>query len=137
MTGEIISGMKRRDLLFGQYKRDRTNKEVYREYCSVRNRVQRDVRLAKKVYYRSMMERSDGDSGKLWKELRSAGFGSAVKSGAKVVLEVDGAKCFDVRKVAARFNEFFTRVALNLVRSLPLPRGLFSAGSDLFGQRPR
>ena len=49
-----------------------------------------------------------------------------------VVLEVDGAKCFDVRKVAARFNEFFTRVALNLVRSLPLPRGLYSAGSDLF-----
>ena len=134
MTGDIISGIKRRDFLFGQYKRDRTNLDVYREYCRVRNRVQRDVKLAKQTYFKGVIERSEGDSGKLWKGLKSSGFASKNKSGARIVLEADGAKCFEAGKVAGRFNAFFVGVASNLVRSLPLPRGLFSAASGAFAQ---
>ena len=86
MTGDIISGIKRRDFLFGQYKRDRTNLDVYGEYCRVRNRVQRDVKLAKQTYFKGVIERSEGDSGKLWRGLKSSGFASRGKSGAKIVL---------------------------------------------------
>ena len=132
MTGEIISSIKRRDFLFGQFKRDRTKRDVYREYCRVRNKVQRDVKLAKQVYFEGMVERSDGDSSKLWKELKCSGFAAKARSGAKVVLDVEGEKCFDAGRVAARFNEFFTGVAKSLVASLPVPRGFFSTGSAVF-----
>ena len=54
-----------------------------------------------------MVERSDGDTRKLWSSLKSAGFNSKVKSGAKIVLDVDGGKCFDMRRVADSFNRFF------------------------------
>ena len=58
MTGDIISGIKRRDALFGLFKRDRANRDVYRDFCRVRNKVQRDVKLAKQVYFKGLIERS-------------------------------------------------------------------------------
>ena len=132
MTGDIISGIKRRDLLFSRFKRDRNNVDMYREFCQVRNRVQRDVKVAKQVYFKGLIERSEGDSSRLWKGLKSAGFASRAKSGAKVVLDIDGAKSFDAKRVATRFNEFFVGVASSLVAKLPLPRGLFGTRSAVF-----
>ena len=134
MTGDIICGIKRRDSLFSLFKRDRSNRDVYREFCSVRNKVQRDVKLAKQVYFKGVIERSEGDSSKLWRNLKLSGFASKGKSGARIVLDVNGAKCFEAGNVAGQFNTFYSRVASNLVRSLPLPRGLFSAASEAFAQ---
>ena len=132
MTGDIISGIKRRDSLFGLFKRNRANRDVYGEFCRVRNKVQRDVKLAKQVYFKGLIERSEGDSGKLWRNLKSSGFASKAKSGAKIVLDVDGTKCFEPGEVAGRFNAFYSGVASGLVRALPLASGLFSAASAAF-----
>ena len=125
MTGDILSGIRRRDALLASFKRDRANLDIYREYCRIRNRVQRDVRMAKQVYFRGLIQHSEGDSGKLWKNLKSVGFAAKARSGAKIVLDVGGSKCFDMRSVAAHFNSFFTEVAVKLVACLPLPRGVF------------
>ena len=51
-----------------------------------------------------MIQRSEGDSGKLWRSLKSVGFAAKARSAAKVVLDVGGSKCFDMRGVAAHFN---------------------------------
>ena len=111
MSGIILAGIRRRDDLLRQFKRDRSNLAVYREYCRVRNQVQRDVKQAKQDYFRGIVERCDGDSRKLWSSLKAAGFNSKMKSGAGIALDVGGEKCFDKRKVADRFNSFFTSVA--------------------------
>ena len=132
VNGVILAGIRRRDHLFQQFKKDRTKLEVYREYCRVRNQVQRDVKQAKRDHFQGIVERADGDGRKLWSSLKSSGFNSSVKSGARIVLDIDGGKCFDLRKVAGEFNRFFTNVARSLVDKLPRPLLEFSPGSWSF-----
>ena len=66
--------------------------------------------------------------------MKLSGFNSKMKSGARVVLDVDGSKCFDLRKVAGKFNSFFTGVARSLVDKLPRPMFEFAVGSASFRQ---
>ena len=44
---------------------------LYGEYCSQRNKVQRDIKFAKSDYFRRRIDESGNDSGKLWKQLGS------------------------------------------------------------------
>ena len=46
-------------------KRIGSNVQLYREYCSQRNAVQRDVKFAKDNYFRRKLEESKRDYGKL------------------------------------------------------------------------
>ena len=85
MCGEIIAGIKRRNNLFSRFKKDRSNESLYREYCSQRNEVQRDIKLAKSDYFRRRLDESGNDSGKLWKQLGS--FGKKSGAGGSIVLE--------------------------------------------------
>ena len=61
-----------------------------------------------------------------------SGFNGKMKSGSKIVLDIGGAKCFDLRAVASRFNQFFVNVARALVGLLPGPLLEFSPRSALF-----
>ena len=132
MSGIILAGIRRRDDLFRQFKRDRSNLVLYGEFCRVRNQVQRDVKQAKQDYFRGIVERCDGDNRKLWSSLKGAGFNSKAKSGAKIVVNIDGEKCFDMGKVADGFNRFYANVARLLVDLLPRPLREFSPGSFIF-----
>ena len=94
--------------------------------------IQRDVKQAKRDHFQGIVERADGDGRKLWSSLKSSGFNSSARSGARIVLDVDGGKCFDLKKVAGEFNRFFTNVARSLVDKLPRPLSEFSPGSWSF-----
>ena len=76
MCGKILAAIKKRDLLFSRFKKNRGDNELYKEYCRQRNAVQRDIKLAKANYFRQKLNESKGDSGKLWKHLRSLGYSS-------------------------------------------------------------
>ena len=51
MTGEIFSSIKERNRLFSRFKKDKTNTALYKDYCRVRNKVQRDIKLAKEIFF--------------------------------------------------------------------------------------
>ena len=78
------------------------------------------------------MERSEGDSGKLWGLLKSLGYSKSDRTSSKIVLEKDNVKVFDSSKVADLFNDFYSNVASRLVSLLPNPTGLFSSRSESF-----
>ena len=132
MCGEILAAIKKRDLLFRRFKKNREDAELYKEYCRQRNAVQRDVKFAKADYFRRKLNESKGDSGKLWKHLRSLGYSSKNVEGSSIVLENNGVKYFGLSDVSRLFNEFYTSVASDLVSRLPSPSGLFSPISHLF-----
>ena len=47
MTGEILNGIRKRDLLFHKVKCNRGDSEIYSRYCAQRNLVQRNIKMAK------------------------------------------------------------------------------------------
>ena len=105
-NGDILAGIRRRDVLFKRFRRERGNVELYREYCRVRNKVQRDIKLAKQFYFRNQIERNRDNSGKLWTQLKDLGYGGSRKSDGPIVLEDGGVKHFDPGTVANIFNKF-------------------------------
>ena len=99
----------------------------------MRNAVQRDIKLAKQYYFEKRVEQSKGDSGKLWANLRSLGYGAkGGGSSMSIVLEQEGSKVSSPLDVANAFNRFYTSVASNLVSLLPTASGTFSIYNTVF-----
>ena len=133
MNGIILASIKKRDRLFSRYKSDKGNGTLYKEYCRVRNAVQRDIKQAKEIYFRNKVERNKDNSGKLWAHLNSLGFSKkSPGSACKIVLEENGTKVFNSSCVARIFNKFYTSVASDLVSRLPNPLGVFSTDGSIF-----
>ena len=59
---DILAGIRRRNALFRSFRKDTNKKELYVEYCRVRNRVQRDIKKAKESYFRDQIERNKNNS---------------------------------------------------------------------------
>ena len=132
MTSEILSAIRKRDDLFARSRQDRGNVALYKEYCKVRNAVQRELKLAKEFYFKREVERNRGDSSKLWGHLKSLGYSKVSNSTSGIVLEENGNKVFDPLGVARIFNTFYTYVASNLVSKLPNPYGIYVTSSNIF-----
>ena len=124
MNREILCQIRKRDALLTKFKKDKSQTEVYSEYCRIRNKIQREIKAAKASFFERKLEQNKNDTRRLWSQLSSLGYGDA-KSGHDIVIEVDGEKCFDPRSVSGSFNTFFTRIASDLVGKLPNPYDLF------------
>ena len=133
MNADILSRIKRRDVLLAKFRKNRGNENLYKAYCVMRNAVQRDIKLAKRYYFEKQVEQSKGDSGKLWASLRSLGY-SAKGGGAStsIVLEQEGVQISEPSAVANAFNRFYTSVASNLVSRLPSASGAYSIFDSVF-----
>ena len=128
----ILSLLKRRDALFSQFRKNRTDESLYSEYRKVRNMVQRDIKLAKAEYFRRSIEQNRGKSDKLWGHLKSLGYRKAPGPSSNIVLEDQGKTVFDPFHVSQIFNRFYTSVASNLVSKLPSPPGIFGTTTNIF-----
>ena len=127
MNPHILAGIRQRDKLFSQFKRDRKNMMLYREFCKIRNSVQRDIRLAKTNYFKNKISANKNNSSGLWASLKSLGCSKTAKgSQPSIVLESNGRKEFDSGVVADIFNSFYSSVATKLVSLLPVTQNLFS-----------
>ena len=86
INSDILAGNRKRDSLFRRYRKDKTRVDLYREYCQLRNRIQRDVKLAKSLYFRNKIEEDRNNSSKLWSHLKSLGYDGKASSNAQTVL---------------------------------------------------
>ena len=132
MNNEILENIRHRDYLLYTFKKDRSNRNMYKEFCQLRNKIQRDVRMAKAEYFSSKIEENKNDSKKLWQQLKTLGYSNKTKGETKVVLDTDGEMCFDSNRVANYINEFYTSIASSLVNKLPPAKNIFSTESDVF-----
>ena len=131
MNSEILSGIKRRNDLFSRFKKNK-DENIYAEYCRVRNKVQRDIKSAKELFFKNGIERNRGNSGKIWGHLKSLGFSKRTANSSSIVLEQNGEKKSDSLSVARIFNHFYTTVASDLVSKLPNPLGVFHTTAAVF-----
>ena len=56
--------------------KNKHNKELRKEFNLIRNKVQREIRLAKTNYFRDKIEENKGNSKGLWRQLKTIGFSS-------------------------------------------------------------
>ena len=101
--------------------------EYYREYCKLRNQVQREIRSAKKQYMLHQIEENRNI-----KIIKTLDIKIKLKTLTNIVLDIDGKKCYENKEVANQFNKFFTGVAAKLVDELPQPCGLYDVNSVKF-----
>ena len=132
MNAEILENIRLRDHLLFKFKKDRQKKDLYRQYCQLRNKIQKDVRSAKAEHFSSKIEENKHNSKKLWNQLKTLGYSSKTKGETKVVLNIDGETCFDSNRVANHINSFYTSVASSLVNKLPPAKNEFGTDSDAF-----
>ena len=131
MNSDILQNIRHRDETLNKFRKSK-DPDLYKEYCKLRNMVQRETRISKRDYLANKIEENVGNSKKLWNQLKKLGYSSKKKENSSVVLETEGETCFDPQKVANCFNNFFTTVASNLVDKLPPSFNLFNTDSSRF-----
>ena len=129
---DILNDIKNRDIILYQFKKDKSKKLFYKEYCMLRNKIQRNVRRAKSEYYLNKIEENKNNHKKLWQHLKDLGYSSKIKESKNIVLDIGGAICYDPLKIANSFNEFFTNIASVVVDKLPSPSNIFTTDSAIF-----
>ena len=93
----------------------------------LRNKIQTEIKAAKKEYFQNVIEENTGDGCKMWKCLKDMGVSfSTMSEQANIGLDLgNGETCFDIKSVANKFCDFFCNVADDLVKKLKPPSGLF------------
>ena len=134
MSDMILENNRIRDKFLSKFRKNKNDKTLYKSYCKVRNKVQRDIKLAKSNYYSDKIRENKSNSKKLWDTLKGLGYRSTSKSENNIVLEIDDEFCCESNKVANHFNEFFTGVASQLTSKLPAATNKFSTDSEILKQ---
>ena len=131
MTSDILQSIQERDNWLNKFRKTR-DPDDYKAYCKLRNDIQRKTRNSKSEYLANKIDENRNNPKKLWQQLKNLGYNSKGKQSSNVVLDIDGETCFDSKKVANCFNNFFTSIASTLVEKLPPPLNLFDTRSETF-----
>jgi hypothetical protein len=132
MTSEILDNIRSRDILFRKFQKNPVKHDLYDQFCKLRNKIQRDIKKAKSLYFQKQIEENRNNSKKLWQNLKNLGYSSKGKDSSKVVIDIQGTKCFDAKTNACHFNKFFTGIAASLVNKLPTSSNLFGTDTAQF-----
>ena len=119
ITAEILDSIRERDSWLHRSRNDKHEPEHYENYRTLRNKVQNNIRSAKRHYMIDKIDENKDNPKQLWKHLKDLGYQSKSKESTNIVLDVDGKKCHDKKAVADHFNQFFTQIASKLVSKLP------------------
>ena len=117
MSSHLLRCRLRRDELSKLRYVDRTgeSEEVFREY---RNHYNRNVRAAKREYYRKSIREAGKDSKKMWSTMKTA-LGLNKKMESCTHLTIDGVKIEDKKRIADTFNDYLTKLGPKLTPEIP------------------
>lgn len=73
MNSEILDLISERDKKLKLFKRSQ-NSDIYKEYCHLRNKIQKLIKNAKSNYFENKIEENKGDSKSLWKQFKNSIF---------------------------------------------------------------
>ena len=79
------------------------------------------IKDKKKNFVIGKLNDNIGKPKELWKSLKSLGLPSKANSSATICLEKDGILSFDPKTNAEIFKDFYSNLANNLVKKLPIP----------------
>ena len=126
--GEIRDKMIFRDKLYQKFKktRNQVDEDIYK---STKYDVEKFIQKKKRDYYHTKLEQNIGKPKELWKTLKTLGLPSKKTSVSKICLKKEDGISFDDATNVSIFNKFYSNLADNLVKNLPLPSGKFGISS--------
>ena len=119
ITNDIIKLIEFRNKLFRKKKNDKSNDNVKILYNKFRNRVNREMKKAKKKYYNQYFEENKNDIKKTWMGIKSIINTKNEISPKTSQLNVNGKMIDDPKSIANSYNNFFTNVGQNIDNDIP------------------
>ena len=116
MANDFLEMLKERDRALYTFRKSGLT-EDFKKFGSFRNKLQREIKVAKSNYASDMIEQDKDNAKKLWQHLKYIGLRNEGKDSDNICLCIDGEICHD--SVANHLNDFFTNVASALVSKLP------------------
>ena len=120
ITPVIVRLIKLRNKVFTRKKRQPNNENIIRLYNLTRNRVNRELKKAKKVYYTSYFEEHKNDIKKTWNGIKSIINTNNSISPKISQLNINGKIIDNPLDIASGLNNFFANVGPNTEREIPV-----------------
>ena len=118
----ILKLISHRDRLFHQKKNDPMNNRIKCAYNLFRNRITREIKKAKKEYYKTYFETNLCNMKKTWQGIKEI-INLNNKAGPKISqLNYEGKQINTNEGMANAFNDFFTKIGPKLDKDIPNPR---------------
>lgn len=115
----MLKSIKTRDKLYRKYILHKTN-ETKTEYNSFKYILHKLIKLAKSNYFRQQIELNSGNPKKLWSLTKeAANIHKSNESYSKNIL-INNVNFENQKEIADKFNEYFTEVAYNLAKVIPV-----------------
>ena len=105
--------MQERDRALVNANRNKLDVELRRKYNRLRNRVIKQTRKTKSKHFCDKIEANKDNPKQLWRQLNTIGYSNKSKEKSKIVLEIDGEKCFDSIRLANIMGDYFLTVPEN------------------------
>ena len=90
----------------------------FNRYKSVKKSLEKSLFEAKRAYFKTYFETNLYNSKKIWQGINEIMHNRTNKANAEIYLDDGGNIVTDQKKVANRFNKFYTNVAKNLLKDL-------------------
>ena len=119
ITVDINKMIKLKNKLFQRKKRQTNNLEIKRLYNLFRNRVNRELKKAKKNYYTKYFEENNNNIKKTWEGIRSIINIKSTKSTISQI-KVNNKVIKNHKEIVETLNNFFVNVGPNTERSIPV-----------------
>ena len=107
IDAEILELMQERDRALFKANRNISDSELRKKFNRLRNRVIKQTRKAKSKHFCEKVEENKDNPKLLWRQLNTLGYSNKSKEKSKIVLEVNGEKCFDAKKLANTMGDYF------------------------------
>ena len=126
--GEVAEKISVRDKLFKKFKKSKFHiaKEIYK---IARYEVQKLISYKKKSFFENKLSDSIGKPKELWKALKSLGFPSKTSICGTTALKVKNAASFETKSKLEVFKNYYSTLAENLLKKLPIPLNIYAFNS--------
>ena len=131
IDAEILELMQGDRALFNA-NRNKSDTELRKKYNRLRNKIIKQTRKAKSKHFCEKIEENKDNPKLLWRQLNTIGYSNKSKEKSKIVLEIEGEKCFDSTKLANTMGDYFLTVAEKLKSKIPNLPKVFDTLSQRF-----
>ena len=126
--GEVAEKISVRDKLFKKFKKSKLHihKAIYK---IARYEVEKLVSCKKKSFSENKLNDSIGKPKELWKALKSLGLPSKTSICGTTALKVKNATSFETKSKLEVFKNYYSTLAENLLKKLPIPPNIYTFNS--------
>jgi len=120
MTKQILINIKKRDNLFFKWKKDKSNITLEQNYKNLRNQVNNNIKIRKKIYFENRMISAFGNPNLIWKTIFEAINKKNLSNlNSPKNLLLNDTLISNENDIANTFNNYFVNIAQQLKSDLP------------------